>query len=167
MTSPKEHIRKIEKAVEKHKRKYETDQYTSFRPDEIERMLSLSNNPWIIGYGFNTSTPGGTLPLSVGIYNPGALNGTNLYIHVWIGSGIVDPTGDTFLLNVDTRFPRLTEPGFPGLIVNSLSTADINLTLDIPATIEKTKYLLNICLMKISWRERIIFDRGIQVIEVS
>ena len=167
MTTLKQHIRRIEKAVEKLRRECETDQFTSLGPNEIERMLGGPNNPWIFGYGFNNSTPGGTVPLSVGIYNPGASQVNNLYVHVWIGSGIVDPTGDTFLLNVDTRFPCLTEPDFNGVSVSPLTGAAVKMTLDIPATIEKTKYMLHMCLMKISWRERIIFDRGIQIIEVS
>jgi hypothetical protein len=47
---------------------------------------------------------------NVGIRNPDPSQAIWLFAHAWVGSGNVDPAVGTFLLNVDTRFPRLTEP---------------------------------------------------------
>ncbi len=65
-----------------------------------------------------SAPPGGTLTGRVGITfpDPSAVpEQSDLYVHVWIGSGNIDPVLGTFLSNVDTRFPRLTEPRPPGL----------------------------------------------------
>ena len=45
----------------------------------------------------------------------------SLYVHVWVGSGNVDPVVGTFLLNVDTHFPRLTQPKTFGLQLASVA----------------------------------------------
>jgi hypothetical protein len=141
MTSLKEQIRSIERAIKKHEKENKGKHFTSITPDEIERTLKLANNPWISGYGWDDSTPGGKINLSVGINNPGTSQVHNLYVHIWVGSGITDPSGDTFLLNVDTRFPRLTQPGFPGGTVDPLSTKDFNFVLDIPTKLrERTTF---------------------------
>jgi hypothetical protein len=71
-----------------------------------------------------------------------------LFAHVWVGSGNVDPTVGTFLLNVDTRFPRLTEPAFTGLALAAGEMAMLNFTIKVPSTVEKkTNYIGNSCLM--------------------
>lgn len=96
MTSLKEHIRNVETAVQKLKKRNKGKHFTSVTPDEIEARLKGANDPWISGYGWNDTTPGGTVHLSVGIINPGPDPVSNLYIHVWVGSGIGDPSGDRF-----------------------------------------------------------------------
>ena len=45
---------------------------------------------------------------NLGIWNPDPVQATSLFAHVWVGSGNIDPTVGTFLLNVDQRFPRRT-----------------------------------------------------------
>jgi hypothetical protein len=57
----------------------------------------------------------------VGIVNPDPMTAESLYVHVWVGSGNVDPVVGTFLLNVDTHFPRLTQPKTFGLQLASVA----------------------------------------------
>jgi hypothetical protein len=113
MTGLKEQIRRIEKGLEKKKKKTKGMHFTSATREEIESKIG-ANDPWLSGLGFDDrTTPGGTVNIQVFIDNPGLATALNLYVHVWIGSGIADPSGDTFVPNVDTRFPRLTEPHSP------------------------------------------------------
>jgi hypothetical protein len=59
----------------------------------------------------------------------------------------------TFLLNVDTRFPRLTEPIFAGLTLAAGASATISFALQVPTTVERTNYLGNSCLMRFNWHD--------------
>jgi hypothetical protein len=70
------------------------------------------------------SAPGGKVEFQINAYNPGPYQASNLYVHVWVGSGIADPSGDKFLPEVDTRFPRLTTPHFSGLISTAVLHGD-------------------------------------------
>ena len=76
-----------------------------------------------------------------------------MFAHAWIGSGNVDPVVGTFLLNVDPRFPRLTEPAFAGASINPSTSLTINFNLHVPAGVDKTNYLGNTCLMQFNWHD--------------
>jgi hypothetical protein len=169
MTGLKEQIRRIEKGLEKHKKKKTKGMhFTSATREEIESKIG-ANDPWLSGLGFDDrTTPGGTVNIQVFIDNPGLAAALNLYVHVWIGSGIADPSGDTFVPNVDTRFPRLTEPHFPGLFVNAQSDASLYFKMEIPATVERTHYFVCYCLVTFGgWLPWKVFDRKMVVIEVA
>jgi len=168
MTNLKEQIRRIEKALEKHKKKTKGMHFTSATGNEIESRLG-ANNPWLSGLGWDDrTTPGGTVKIQVSIDNPRTVQVSNLYVHVWIGSGIGDPSGDTFVPNVDTRFPRLTEPHFPGLYVDAQSDASLHFNMEIPVTVERTHYFLCYCLVTFGgWAPWRVFDRKMVIIEVA
>src|SRR5687768_8779465 len=85
---------------------------TVITPEEVEKKLKRVNSPFIVSQGWGGTTPGGTFTYSVGIYNPDPTQAIWTFTHVWVGSGNVDPVVGTFLLNVDPRFPRLTQPDF-------------------------------------------------------
>jgi hypothetical protein len=72
-----------------------------------------------------SAAAGGTINYNVGIRNPDPTQAIWLFAHAWIGSGNVDAVTGTFLLNVDTRFPRLTEPAFAGASINPSSSLTI------------------------------------------
>lgn len=85
-----------------------------------------------------------------------------------MGSGNIDPVVGTFLLNVDNRFPRLTMPSFSGLTLAAGASATLNFTLKVPATVEKTNYIGNSCLMRFNWHDvGAYLDRGVFVFKVS
>jgi len=163
----KEHIRSIEKAIEKHKRENKGEYFTSVTPDEIERKLKRVNSPMIVSQGWSGTTLGGSVNYNLGIYNPDPTQAIWLFAHVWVGSGNVDPTVGTFLLNVDTRFPRLTQPTFSGLTLAAGASATLSFALKVPTAVEKTNYLGNSCLMQFNWHDvGMYLDRGIFVFPV-
>ncbi|MBM3163649.1 MAG: hypothetical protein FJZ79_10190 [Chlorobi bacterium] len=163
----KEHIQRIEKVVEKNRTENRGEHFTSVTPDEIEKKLKRVNSPMIVSQGWGSAAPGGTINYSLGIYNPDPTQAIWLFAHVWVGSGNIDPTVGTFLQNIDTRFPRLTEPTFSGLTLAAGASTTLNFSLVIPATVERTNYLGNSCLMRFNWHDvGTYLDRGIFVFRI-
>jgi len=122
----------------------------------------------IVSQGWNSTSPGGSVNYNLGIYNPDPTNAIWLFAHVWVGSGNVDPVTGTFLSNIDTRFPQLTEPKFDGLKLAAGASATLCFTLNVPSTAQKTNYLGNSCLMAFTWHDvGTYLDRGIFVFAVS
>src|SRR5262245_22786764 len=152
----KAHSKNIEKAVEKHTKENKEEFFESITPEQIEKKLRRVNSPMIVSQSFGSATPGGTINYSVGIFNPDPVTRVFLFVHVFVGSGNVDSNVGTFLLNVDTRFPRLTGPSSSvGQSLASGASATLNFSIAVPATIERSLYLGNSCLMQIN-----IFDVG-------
>jgi hypothetical protein len=169
MTSLKEHIRNIEKAVKKHKKENKGKRFTFVPPDEIESRLKPANTS--IFHSISSAQRvrlGQTNHCSVGIYNPGPDRSGPLAVHVWVGFHIVDATGGTFLLDVDKRFPRLRQPPYsPGIEVDADSYVTLGgFPLAIPTTVEKTGYVVNACLVEELWGYHKLLDRAIIAFEV-
>lgn len=163
----KEHIQLIKKIVEKNRKENTGEHFTSVTSDEIKRKLKRVNSPMIVSQGWGSVAPGGTVNYNLGIYNPDPTQAIWLFAHVWVGSGNVDPTVGTFLQNIDTRFPRLTQPAFSGLTLPAGDSTTLNFSLVIPATVERTNYLGNSCLMQFNWHDiGTYLDRGIFVFRV-
>jgi hypothetical protein len=165
----KEHVQKIQKVIEEHKRLLkEGENFTAVTPEDIKRKLERVSSPMIVSQGWGPTAPGGAINYSVGIYNPDATQAIWLFAHVWVGSGNVDPTVGTFLLNVDTRFPRLTQPGPAGLTLAAGASTVLTFALKVPSTVEKTNYLGNCCLMQFNWHDiGTYLDRSIFVFTVA
>jgi hypothetical protein len=146
--------KKILEAIEKEKRRVEGQKNLNFaalEPKDIERKLKRAKSPMIVFESWtNQAQPGGTIDYDVTIWNPDPSPAVQLNAHVWVGSGNVDPVLGTFLLNVDTRFPRLTEPNWAGVSVNPSSQQTISFVLQVPMGVETTNYLGNTCLMQVS-----------------
>lgn len=158
----KQQTQKIRAAIEEHKAKCREEHFTSLSPEDIERKLKRVNSPMIVSQGWSDTTPGGTFNYSVGIQNPDPTSAGNLYVHVWVGSGNADPTLGTFLLNVDPRFPRLTQPAFFGLSLASGANATLSFSIKVPAAIEKAIYLGNSFLMQLKYEDiGRYLDRGV------
>jgi hypothetical protein len=149
----KQQTKKIQEAIEKHKGENREEHFTSLTSEEIERKLKRVNSPMIVSQGWSNTTPGGTFNYNVGIHNPDPISAGNLYVHVWIGSGNADPIVGTFLLNVDPRFPRLTQPAFFGLSIPSGANATLSFSIKAPTTIEKASYLGNSFLMQLNYHD--------------
>jgi hypothetical protein len=164
----REQIEKIKEVVERQKREYKSEHFTAVTPEEIERKLKRVNSPMIVSQGWNSTTPGGTVNYGLGLYNPDPTQSIWLFAHVWVGSGNIDPTVGTFLLNFDTRFPRLTEPAFFGLTLAPNASATLRYALEVPAGIDKSNYLGNSCLMRFTWHDvGTYLDRGVFVFAVT
>jgi hypothetical protein len=149
----KQQRQKIQEAIEEHKRENREEHFTSLTPGEIERKLKRINSPMIVSQGWSNTTPGGTFSYNVGIHNPDPTSAENLYVHVWIGSGNADPIVGTFLLNVDPRFPRLTQPAPFGLSLTSGANATLSFSIKVPTAIEKASYLGNSFLMQLNYHD--------------
>jgi hypothetical protein len=151
--------KKILEAIENEKRRVEGQKNLNFaalEPKDIERKLKRVKSPMAIAESWTSmAQPGGTIDYDVTIWNPDPYP-TYLNAHIWVGSGNVDPVVGTFLLNVDTRFPRLIEPGWGGVVINPSSQHTISFVLQVPPGVEKTNYLGNTCLMQVS-----IIDVGV------
>jgi hypothetical protein len=164
----KAHIRGIEQAVEKHKSEHKGGQFTVITTEEIERKFKRVNSPMIVSQGWSAAPAPGTFNFSLNLYNPDPTPCSPLFAHVWVGSGNVDPNVGTFLQNVDPRFPRLTLPKFYGLTLAAGASTTLNYLIKVPGTVEKTNYLLNSCLMQLSWHDvGTYLDRSVYVFEVA
>ena len=166
----KKHVQKIQEVIEQQKRLVKKgESFTAVTPEDIERKLQRTNSPMIVSQSWGSSTPrGGTFTYNLGIFNPDPTDAFWLFAHVWVGSGNVDPTLGTFLLNVDTRFPRLTEPAFDGLLLAAGASTVLSFTMQVPSKVEKTNYLGNSCLMQVNWHDvGTYLDRGVFVFNVT
>lgn len=165
----KAHIKNIQDAMGKQKREAEKRGYLfkSLTPEQIEEKLKRANSPFLAGGAYTGGTsPGGTISSVISIYNPDPTPIDDLFVHVWVGSGNADPAVGTFLLNVDTRFPRLTEPSGAGLRMTSGEVAAIQVDLTVPTSVERTNYMEQICLFR--WLEPAQYlDRGMFIFAVT
>jgi len=167
-TQIKQHIKKIQETIDKQKRENEGEHFTSVTPEEIEKKLKRVNSPMIVSQGWNSTNPGGVVNYNLGVYNPDPTQVIWLFAHVWVGSGNIDPTVGTFLLNVDARFPRLTQPAFSGLTLASGASATLSFALRVPSGVEKTNYIGDSCLMRFNWHDvGQYLDRGVLVFGVT
>lgn len=164
----KAHTERIKQAIEQHRRQHKDEHFTAITPEEIERKLKRVNSPMIVSQSWGPASLGGTENYTVGVYNPDPTQNIWLFVHVFVGSGNVDSTTGTFLLNVDPRFPRLTEPAATGLTLGPNASTTISFAIKVPATVEKTNYIGNSCLMQYNWHDiGKYLDRGVFVFAVS
>jgi hypothetical protein len=158
--SNRKHTEAILEALERDKEENRSsdENFTELTPDDVEAKLRDAKSPFLSGFGWTKAAPpGGRIELRVFIWNSESNPASNIYVHVWIGSGNVDPAVGTFLLNSDARFPRLTRPEYPGLeagdphpfpLPPGLERLDFDLRL--PSSLEESAYLGNICLMQLA-----------------
>ncbi|MGB0880985.1 MAG: hypothetical protein ACPGTO_10500 [Polaribacter sp.] len=162
------HIKKIEKIVKKQKAESKLENFTEVTREELEMKFLKVNSPMIVSQSWNHTNQGGVVNYNLGIYNPDPTNSIWTFAHVWVGSGNVVSNVGNFLNNVDTRFPRLTEPSFAGLNLAPGASATLRFSLDIPSSVEETNYIGNSCLMRFNWHDvGTYFDRGVFVFKVS
>lgn len=156
----RERMKTILASIEQHKDASQRSgkQFASLAAADLEKSVSAKPAPSIGMFSWSRATaPGGKVELNVFVVNPESNPAPNLYVHVWVGSGNIDPTLGTFLLNVDTRFPRLTRPENPGLVEGdphpfplSPGTKRLDFFLAVPPDIEESVYLGNICVMQLN-----------------
>ena len=166
-----EHIRRIQQFVKKQEEvvKGKRWNYTSPSEKELARKLTRARSPMIVFQGWSGSTsPGGSITYTVGIYNPDPTTQFSLYAHVFVGPA--NPVSNTGLAlgEVDPRFPRLTMPDFFGLSIASGATETLQFTIGVPSNIEKSNYLGNAFLFRASYHDvGLYLDRGVFPFEVN
>jgi hypothetical protein len=145
----KDRVKKIQEIIEQQKRENKGEHFVSLTREEIEEKLKRANSPIITVQGWSDANPGGNVYYLVGIANPDPTLWDNLFVHVWVGSGNVDPVAGTFLMNVDTHFSRLTQPGPFGLGLGPGEGKLLTFYLNVPTGTEKTNYMGQSCLMRL------------------
>jgi hypothetical protein len=146
----KAHVQRIQKTIEQHKRENRGEHFTASTPHEIAKKLKRANSPIITDQVWNSTTVGGTVNYGLGIFNPDLKHAALLYAHVWISSVYIDPVVGTFLLTVDPRFRRLTQPEFFGLTLAGGASSMLHYTLNVPSIVEKTNYIGNSWLVQLN-----------------
>ena len=141
--------KQIKEVVEKAKKENKHENFSGLTEEDIARKLQRVNSPMIVGMGWSNSTLGGTENVSITVFNPDPTSANSLYLHVWVGSGNVDPNTGTFLLNVDDRFANLTQPKAFGFTLASGASTSLSFSFTVPASVQKTVYLGNSCLMRV------------------
>jgi hypothetical protein len=108
-----------------------------------------------------STSPGATLSYSFGIYNPSSVQHSWLFAHAFVGpANFVWNPADAIRV-VDPRFPRLSEPAFPGLDIGAGTTTSLQFDLDVPTAIERSTYLGNTFLFRAEWHDiGAYIDRG-------
>jgi hypothetical protein len=142
--------------------------FTALPEDRLLSRATASPLPMIVWQSWNNSTPGGTVDYRAGVLNPGPDDAIWVFGHVFVGAANVAPEVGDALAAVDARFPRLTEPAFPGFTVKAGSTETLEFTLPVPAAAERTNYMGNLVLYRATWHDLAEYlDRSLFVFAVS
>lgn len=125
--------------------------------------------PMIMWQGWSGGTaPGGSIQYSFGILNPSATDEVCLFAHAFVGPANFVSDPGAAVQAVDPRFPRLSEPAFPGLMLAAGATASLSFDLRVPSEIEPSNYLGNTLLFRADWHDvGVYLDRGFWPFAVS
>lgn len=148
-TQVERHVKSVEAAVEKARREHTGDQFVGITAEEIRETLTKVESPFISFVGWSSVAPGGTVAVTVGVFNPDPPpNAGSLFLHIFVGptSGVTD-VGEYFL-NIDARFSHLMQPGAPGFSLASGATTAFTFSYKVPASVEKTNYTANAALVR-------------------
>lgn len=162
-------LKGIKEAIEKHRRNARKEEtFTSLTEEQARKKLERVNSPMITSQGWSGGSPGGAAHYSVGIYNPDPVTYHHLFVHVFFGSGHAVPDPGTYLLNVDARWPRLTEVPQTGFSLDPSASTILYFSIKIPAGIEPSGYIGNSVLYVAEWHDvGTYLDRATFVVKVS
>jgi len=120
------------------------DNFIALTEQEIVEKLNSVNTPFHYFQSWTGSTTSpGTINYNTGIFNPDPVTRIWMYAHAFVGPANMVPDTGIALLNVDTRFPRLTQPSFFGLTLSPGGSATLSFSLAVPAGIQPSNYLGN------------------------
>lgn len=165
-----EHVKKVLDEIEQQRKKVKKgENFTAPTEEQLRKKLERVNSPYIYFQGWGGVAAGGTFNYNVGIWNPDSFTQVWMFAHVFFGSGNVVSNAGEFLLNVDERFPRLTQPDFAGLTLASGASATLSFSIKVPATVEHpTNYIGNTALVQFNWHDvGTYLDRGVFVVKVT
>jgi hypothetical protein len=166
----KKHTVAIQAAVAKHRGERKYEHFQEIDPEDIVKKLQRVNSPMITSQGWGSVAAGGTMTYSVGIFNPDPVPFSSLYVHVFFGSGNPVAGAGEFLLNVDQRLPRVTEPAAFGFTLAATpSSTSILVPVKVPAGLDKGKYIGNAALLQFSPFNDVgkLLDRAVFVMTVT
>jgi len=112
---------------------------------QLLEKLQSTNTPFFGALGWNATTTHspGTFDFYVYFFNPDPTAYIWVYGHVFIGPALLPADVGQALALADTRFPRLTLPGYPGLNLQDGAGGRLDFSLPVPKNIEPTTYLGN------------------------
>lgn len=118
--------------------------------------------PLIVWQGWTaTACAGGTIEYSFGVYNPLPAGQNWLFAHAFVGPANFVHAPGVAVQSVDNRFPRLSEPAFPGLDLGPGATATLHFNLKLPTLLEPSNYFGNTLLFRADWHDVGVYvDRG-------
>ncbi len=144
-----------------------------FTPPPDQRFAKDLSSAAIIWQAWNRFVaPAGTLVYSIGIANPTPQRKGPLFAHVFMGPGslTIGPGQDfgSIMTAVDTRFPRLTSPGFAGITMEPGAITPLSFAIKVPGDVEPSNYIGNCILFGPTWHDpRGHLDRSLFLFEVS
>lgn len=155
-------------ARERKYREKKGEVFSGLTKEEFEKKMKRANSPFISSQSWNTTAPlGGTMPYTVGVFNPDPVTWAALAISVSIGNRNAIVSNDEFMTTFDARFPTYAKPAPAGFSLAPLASMSQSFAIKIPAGIEKTGYFANACLLQLSLHDvGRYLDRGVVVFEV-
>jgi hypothetical protein len=164
------HLGAILKEIEKHRKEAEEKglSFTAPTEEQLKERLRRTDTPMIVFQGWSgTTTPGGQITYSLGIFNPDPTSRSSLYVHIIVGpANMVRGVGEA-LATADDRFPKLTQPPFFGLTLGPGASDQLNFTIPIP-NVEDSNYLGNSFLFEGDYHDvGSYLDRGFFPFEVA
>jgi hypothetical protein len=145
--------------------------FAALSAEELKKKLERTESPIITWASWTSgiSPGGGAISYTATINNPDPVQWSRLYMHVFVGLANLAPGVGEAISAVDTRFPRLTLPRYPGLTLAPGATQNVHFApIWIPAEIEATNYLGNAILFQANYTDvGKVLDRGQWVFLVS
>jgi hypothetical protein len=112
---------------------------------QLLEKLQGTNTPMFTTVGWNATTTHspGKFDFYVTFFNPDPTAWIWVFGHAFIGPALLPADVGQALALVDTRFPRLTQPDYPGLNLQPGAGGRLDFSLPVPKNIEPTTYLGN------------------------
>ncbi len=166
--STAEVVKRIQQQIEAHRKTIKKGQrFVALTDEQIKAKLKRVNSPMIVGEGWTSEAArGAEISYSVNISNPDAVTQSDLFVHLFVGTGNVATNPDLHLLNVDPRFSRLMKPA-NGLTLAPGASQTIDFRLKMPS-IARSSYEGSAVLVQLDFLGSGIFlDRAAFVFRIT
>jgi hypothetical protein len=112
---------------------------------QLLERLQGTNTPTFTTLGWNSGSvhSPGKFDFLVTYINPDPIFYSSVYVYVFIGPALLPADVGQALALVDTRFPTLTQPAYPGIVLRSGDSGRLDFSLPIPHGIAHTNYIGN------------------------
>jgi hypothetical protein len=156
--------KKLEPELEKQKQGHSGPKKTfvSISRDEFEAKMKRVNSPMIVSQSWDdNAAPAGVINYTVGVLNPDPTVWNNLAVALSIGNRNPITNRDLFLNEFDARFPTYAQEAPIGFSLQPGESKTLSFGIRIPAGVEKTGYLGNVVLQRLSFYDvGMYLDRG-------
>lgn len=155
----------LEPALKQHEQEHKGSGQKTFMPitrEEFEAKMKRVNSPMIVSQSWDdNAAPGGVINYTVGVLNPDPTAWNNLAVALSIGNRNPIANRDLFLNEFDARFPTYAQAAPVGFSLQPGESKTFSFAIRIPAGVEKTGYLGNVVLQRLSFYDvGTYLDRG-------